>query len=115
VPSSGQRGLGQTEESHRLPIDPRRQGDIEAALAAHTATHRRPWLTPDAKRLLTAMFAEADVCQRNQESLMAEGFSRGILVQLLRDLIEVGLVSKERGVSRAPNTYRLHLPPRVQP
>ena len=58
------------------------------------------------------MFADADQCQRNQESLMAAGFSGGTLVQLRDDLIDAGLVSKERGKSRAPNTYRLHLPPR---
>ena len=98
-----------------MPIDPRRRDEITAAVAAHIATHRRPWLTPDATRLLTIMFAEADVCQRNLDSLVAEGFSRGNLVRLLRDLIEAGLVSKERGVSRAPNTYRLHLSPRRQP
>jgi hypothetical protein len=93
---------------------PRRR-EIEAAIAAHNAAGRRPLLTPEAARLLAAMFAEADVCQRNLESLASEGFSRGILVRLLRGLIEAGFVSKERGVSHAPNTYRLHLPPPRQP
>jgi hypothetical protein len=90
-----------------------RRNDISAAVAAHIATHQRPWLTSEATRLLTIMFADADVCQRNLDSLAAEGFARGALLQLLRDLSEAGLVSKERGKGSAPNTYRLHLP-RVQ-
>ena len=98
-----------------MPIDPQRQNAIAAAVAAHIATHRRPWLTSDATRLLTIMFADADVCQRNLDSLAAEGFSRSTLVRLLRDLIEAGLVSKERGVGRAPNTYHLLLLPRRRP
>ena len=92
-----------------------RRDDIADAVAAHIATHRRPWLTSEATRLLTIMFADADLCQRNLDSLVAEGFARGTLVQLLRDLSKAGLVSKERGVGRAPNTYRLQLPPQAQP
>ena len=99
-----------------MPIDPQRQGEIAAAVGAHNATGRKPPLAAaDATRLLTAMFVDADVCRRHQESLMAGGFSRATLVQLLRILIEAGLVSKEQGISRAPNTYRLHLLPRRQP
>ena len=60
------------------------------------------------------MFADADVCQRNLDSLAAEGFARGALLQLLRDLSEADLMSKERGQGSAPNTYRLYLPPRRQ-
>jgi len=92
-----------------------RRDEIAAAVAAHITTHRRPWLTSDATRLLTIMFADADVCRRNLDSLEAEGFTRGTLVRLLRDLSKAGLVSKERGVGRAPNTYRLQLPPQAQP
>jgi hypothetical protein len=97
-----------------LPIDPHHQEEIAAAIGAYHATGRRQLLMADVIRLLTVMFADADVCQRNLDSLAAEGFSRGNLVRLLRALIEAGLVSKERGVSRAPNTYTLHLP-RVRP
>jgi hypothetical protein len=92
-----------------------RKREIEAAIAAHNAADREPLLTPDAMRLLTAMFADADVCRRNRESLATEGFSRGTLAQLLHDLTEAGFLSKTRGVGRTPNTYRLHLPPQVQP
>jgi hypothetical protein len=92
-----------------------RRDEIIAAVATHNAAGRTPLLAAGALRLLTVMFADADVCRRNQESLMAEGFSSGTLVLLLQILIEAGFVSKERGVGRAPNTYRLHLPPRRQP
>jgi hypothetical protein len=95
-----------------LPINP---DEVAAAIAASNATGRQPPLeAADAMRLLTAMFADADVCQRNLESLMAAGFSRGTLVRLLRVLIETGLVSKDRRGSRAPNTYHLILPPLVR-
>jgi hypothetical protein len=99
-----------------LPIDQHDREEIAAAIGAYNATGRRPLLLADVIRLLTVMFAEADICQRNQDSLAAEGFSRGALVRLLQALVETGLVSKERGANRrAPNTYRLHLPPRSQP
>jgi hypothetical protein len=98
-----------------LPIDPHHQEEIAAALGAYNATGRRQLPMADVIRLLTVMFADADVCQRNQDSLAAEGFSRGALSRLLQGLVESCLVSKDRGVSRAPNTYRLHLPPRRQP
>jgi hypothetical protein len=81
-----------------------RKGEIAAAIGAYNATGRMPLPAAEATRLLTVMFADTDLCQRNLDSLAAEGFSRSKLVQLLRDLIEGGLVSKERGVSRAPNT-----------
>jgi hypothetical protein len=92
-----------------------RRDEITAAVAAHIAAHRRPWLTSEATRLLAIMFADADVCQRNLDSLAAERFARGALLQLLRDLSEAGLVSKEQGKGSASNTYHLHLPPRAQP
>jgi hypothetical protein len=96
-----------------LPIDP---DEVAAALGAYNATGRRQLPMADVIRLLTVMFADADVCQRNQDSLAAEGFSRGALSRLLQALVESGLVSKERGANRrAPNTYRLHLAPRRQP
>jgi hypothetical protein len=57
------------------------------------------------------MFASNDVCQRSLEDIAAEGFARHGLPALLRRLVEVGLLSLERGSAREPNTYRLHLPP----
>jgi hypothetical protein len=100
--------------SPRAPTDRSRQDEIAAAVAAHNAANREPLLTPDAARLLAAMFAETDVCRRNRESLASEGFSRGTLALLLHDLSEAGFLTKTRGVGSAPNTYRLHLPPLVR-
>jgi hypothetical protein len=56
------------------------------------------------------MFANDDACQRSLEDIAAEGFARNKLSVLLRRLVEVGLLSLERGSAREPNTYRLHLP-----
>ena len=97
-----------------MPIDQHLQEEIAAALGAYNATGRRQLLMADVMRLLTVMFADADVCQRNLDSLAAEGFSRGNLARLLRLLVVTGLVSKTRGVGGAPNTYHLLLLPRRQ-
>ena len=91
-----------------------RRDEVAAAISRY-APRRMPLLADDATRLLAAMFPDTDVCRRNLESLMAEGFNRDTLTLLLRILIRAGFVSKERGVSRAPNTYRLLQPPRWQP
>jgi hypothetical protein len=96
------------------PTDRSRRDEVAAAISPH-APRRMPLLADDGTRLLAAMFADADVCRRDLESLMAEGFSRDTLTLLLQILIKAGFVSKERGVSRAPNTYRLLQPPRRQP
>jgi hypothetical protein len=97
----------QTDRPHR--------DDIEAAVAAYTAAGQRPLLTPKAVHLLSVMFADADVCRRNLESLMAEGFSRDTLLPLLKRLEVAGFLLKQRGAGRTPNTYRLHLLPWRQP
>jgi hypothetical protein len=89
-----------------LSIDQHRRDEVAAAISAY-APRRKPLLADDAIRLLTAMFADTDVCRSNLESLAAEGFSRDTLALLLRILIKAGIVSKERGVSRTPNTYHL--------
>jgi hypothetical protein len=91
-----------------------RKRDIEAAVAAHNAAEREPWLPPpDTVRVLAVMFPRSSVCQRKIDSLMEEGFSRRRLDRLLGILAEAGFLSKERG-NRVPNTYRLHLPPLVR-
>jgi len=95
------------------PIDRFRRDKVAAAISPY-APRRMPLLADDAIRLLTAMFPDTDVCRRNLESLMAEGFSRDTLALLLRILVRAGIVLKERGVSRAPNTYHL-IQPRRQP
>jgi hypothetical protein len=94
-----------------MPIDPRRRDDIVAAVAAYDRADQSAPLPRNTARLLTAMFASDDVCQRSLEDIAAEGFARNRLSVLLRRLVEVGLLSLERGSAREPNTYRLHLPP----
>ena len=94
-----------------MPIDPRRRDDIVAAVAAYDSAPPSTPLPRNAARVLAAMFASDDVCQRSLEDIAGEGFSRDWLRALLRRLVEVGLLSLERGSAREPNTYRLHLPP----
>jgi len=94
-----------------MPIDPRRRDDIVAAVAAHDSAHPSAPLPRNTARLLAVMFASDDVCQRSLDDIAGEGFSRDGLPALLRRLVEVGLLSRERGSARAPDTYRLHLPP----
>ena len=94
-----------------MPIDPRRRDDIVAAVAAHDSANPRAPLPRNTARLLAVMFACEDMCQRSLEDIAAEGFARNRLSALLRRLVEAGLLSLERGSARAPNIYRLHLPP----
>jgi hypothetical protein len=93
-----------------MPIDPRRRDKITAAVAAYDRDHPDAPLPGNAARLLAAMFPSEDVCQRNQEAIAAEGFSRGRLSATLRQLEEAELLSRERGSARIPDTYRLRLP-----
>jgi hypothetical protein len=89
-----------------------RREEIEAAIAAYNDTDPDMLLPPAAAQLLTAMFAKADTCQRTIVSLEQEGLGRESLIRLLRHLVEIGFVSKERSSGRGrPNVYRLHLPP----
>jgi hypothetical protein len=94
-----------------MPIDPRRRDDIVAAVVAYDRADPSAPLPHNTVRLLTAMFANDDVCQRSLEDIAADGFARDRLPALLRRLVEPGLLSLERGSAREPNTYRLHLPP----
>jgi hypothetical protein len=97
-----------------MPIDSRRRDDIVAAVAAHDSAYPSALLPRNTARLLAVMFASDAVCQRSLEDIAGEGFSRDWLRALLRRLVEIGLLSRDRGSARAPSTYRLHLPP-VQP
>jgi hypothetical protein len=97
-----------------MPIDPHRRDDIVAAIAAYDSTNPSAPLPRSAARLLAVMFAGEDVCQRSLEDIAAEGFARNRLPTQLRRLVEAGLLSRERGSAREPNTYRMHLL-RVQP
>ena len=94
-----------------MSIDERRRDDIAAAVAAYNVAGRGPLLPPAATRLLTVMFADADVCQRSIVSLAQEGFDQRNLLRLLVRLIAAGLVSKQPGAGSLPNVYLLHLPP----
>ena len=97
-----------------MPIDPRRRDDIVAAVAAYDRANPSAPLPRNTARVLAAMFANDDVCQRSLDDIAGEGFSRDGLRALLRRLVEVGLLSRERGSARVPNTYRLQRAP-VQP
>ena len=59
-----------------------------------------------AARLLAVLFATEDVCSLSQQVLAAEGFDK-TLPGLLRALVEAGIVSRQPGTSRIPDTYRL--------
>ena len=65
-----------------MPIDPRRRDEIVAAIAAYNDAGQGMLLPAAATRLLTDMFADADVCQRSLESLTWEGFGRHSLPRL---------------------------------
>src|SRR6476469_8480247 len=95
-----------------MPTDERRLDDILAAVAAYDSTHPSTPLPRNADRLLAVMFPSEDVCQRSQEALAAEGFSRDRLPAMLQRLVEAGLLSRHR-VAQVPDTYRLHLPAEV--
>jgi len=94
-----------------MPIDPRRRDDIVATVGAHDSANPSAPLPRNTARLLAVMFANDDVCQRSLEDIAAEGFARSRLPVLLRRLVDVGLLSRERGSARAPDIYRLHLSP----
>jgi hypothetical protein len=98
-----------------MPIDERRRDAITAAVAAYDSANPLAALPRSAVRLMAVMFPTDDVCQRSQEALAAEGFSRNGLSTTLRALIEAGFVSRQRGSASIPDTYHLHLPPRRQP
>ena len=96
-----------------MPTDERRRDDIAAAVAAYNSANPSAPLPPNAARLLAVMFPSEDVCQRSQEAIAAEGFSRDRLPAMLRRLVEAGFLSRHR-VAQVPDTYRLHLPALVQ-
>ena len=93
-----------------MPINERRRDDIATAAAAYDSANPKARLPRSAARLLAVMFPSEDVCQRSQETIAAEGFSRDRLPAMLRRLVEAGFLSRHR-VPRVPDTYRLHLPP----
>ena len=52
------------------------------------------------------MFATEHVCSLSQQALVAEGFGKS-LTKVLRALVEAGFMSRQAGVARVPDTYRL--------
>ncbi len=97
-----------------MPIDQRRLDAIVAAVAAYDHAAEGP-LPRHAVRLLSVMFPSGDVCQQSLEAIVAEGFNRKSLPAMLKRLVSAGLLSREPGCSRAPDTYRIHLPVSVEP
>ena len=93
-----------------MPPDLCRRDEIAAAVAAYDRDHPDASLPRNAGLLLAVMFPSEDVCQRSQEAIATEGFSRDRLPVMLRRLVEAGFLSRHR-VGGAPDTYRLHLPP----
>ena len=91
-----------------MPIDPRRRDDIVTAVTL--SAHPSAPLPRNTARLLAAMFASEDVCQRSLEGLAAEGFARNRLPGVLKHLVEAGFLSRQPGSGAMPDTYRLHLP-----
>jgi|tagenome__1003787_1003787.scaffolds.fasta_scaffold20944119_2 hypothetical protein len=94
-----------------LPIDQRRRDEIAAAVAAYDSANPGARLPRSTVPLLSAMFPIEDVCQRSLQDIAAEGFDRKRLAANLRRLAEAGFLSRTPGSGRAPDTYRLHLPP----
>ena len=95
-----------------MPIDPRRRDDIVAAVAAHDSADPSAPLPRNTARLLAAMFASDDVCQRSLEDIAAEGSRKGFPPVAASGRGWIPVEGAPLG-SRA-NTYRLHLL-RVQP
>ena len=96
-----------------MPTDLRRRDDIAAAVAAYNSANPKARLPRNAALLLAVMFPSEDVCQRSQEAIAAEGFSRDRLPATFRRLVKAGFLSRHR-VAGFPDTYRLHLPPMAQ-
>jgi hypothetical protein len=98
-----------------MPIDERRRDDITAAVGAYNEANPLTPLPRNAARLLVAMFPTDDVCQRRLEAIVADGFSARMLPGTLRRLVDAGFLTRQRGASRVPDAWRLHLLPRRQP
>ncbi len=85
-----------------------RRDAIFTAVEVHNRTHPAAPLPGSAARLLAFMFATEDVCRVSQATLRAEGFGK-TLPAVLRALVEAGFMSRQAGVARVPDTYRLQL------
>jgi hypothetical protein len=90
-----------------MPCVASRREAVFAAVDAFNRTNPAAPLPRPAARLLAVMFATEDVCCLSQQALAAEGFNGKSLPGVLRALVEAGLVSRQAGTSRIPDTYRL--------
>jgi hypothetical protein len=88
-----------------MPCASRREA-VFAAVEAHKRAHPASPLPRPAARLLAVMFDTDDVCCLSQQALAAEGFGKA-LPKVLHALVEAGIVSRQAGTSRIPDTYRL--------
>ena len=93
-----------------MPTVAARREAIADAINAHNRAHPEAPLPRLAARLLAAMFAADEVCQRSLEDIAAEGFNRKTLPATMRRLIEAGFLSRHQTSTREPYVYRLHLP-----
>ena len=92
-----------------MPATPSRRNAIFAAIEAHNRAHPSAPLPRLSGRLLAFMFADQDVCCLSQQALRDEGFGQD-LPRVFRALVEAGLLSRQAGLARVPDTYRLRLP-----
>jgi hypothetical protein len=86
-----------------------RRNAITAAVEAYNRAHPTARLPRPAARLLAVMFDTEDACCLSQEALKTRGFG-DTLPKVLRALVEAGLLSRQAGASRIPDTYRLQVP-----
>jgi hypothetical protein len=98
----------------RLPTDPSRRDDIEAAVAAYDKANPLTPLPRNAARLLTALFTAGDVYRGSLDDIAALGFSRRHLPGTLQRLASAGFMSREFGVGSDLGNYRQHMPPLVR-
>ena len=113
-PRLTRRGLGAAKDTRAMPIDPRRRDDIVAAVAAHDSANPSATLPRNAARLLAAMFASEDVCQRSLEAIAAKDSPETGFPACCGAWSRLDCCRRQPGSARVPDTYRLHLPP-VQP
>jgi hypothetical protein len=86
-----------------------RREAIIAVVDAYNRAHPQSTLPRPAARLLGVMFTSDNICCQSLETLVAEGFTKNAVPGILRALVKAGLLSKQPGSARIPNTYRLHL------
>ena len=78
-----------------------RHEKIAIAVDAHNRAHKPP-LSHSTVRLLAAMFADADACQRSLLALEdATGISHSALQRALHVLVAAGLIAKETAATPA--------------